>query len=315
MQKQTFQDREIIVIDDGSTDSTLSIAKECCKGHLDSRVVKIDHSGLTHVRNVGIKESKGEIIFFAESDCVYDNDYLEKAVTCLDAQPLANAVCLTGGPLKLRSTIATECIEIENAVQHKMLAAGKIKPFYAWVFRREPLVKIGGFDERLFQGEDKDVFRRFQNAGNAVALVPGINWRHKRDQTTWQLARKWFRRGKSRVLYVLKHGLVKDLLRTLVPLWVLLIGVYYLFFFPIVGQTLIALVFALFIAFGIQRGKIAWGTLSNRRYLLVYPFFLMIRNFSSALGYMWGLFSPYTYSPGKTITHAQDLQEYSGETN
>lgn len=309
VQKQTYQDREIIIVDDGSVDDTTSIAVECCTGHPDSRVIRIEHSGLTHVRNVGMRASKGEVVFFAESDCVYDQDYIEKAIACLDAQPDANAVCLTGGPLKLRSTVATECIEIENVVQHRMLAEGKIKPFYAWVFRREPLVKIGGFDERLFQGEDKDIFRRFQIAGNKVALIPGINWRHKRDQTTWQLARKWFWRGKSRVLYVLKHGLAKDLLRALVPFWIFIIGIYYLFFRPTVGVILIALVFSLFVGYAILRGKIAWKSLSNRKYLLAYPFFLMIRNFSSALGYMWGLISPYTYSPRReTINSQQDLE-------
>ena len=313
VQKQTFGGREIIVVDDGSTDETAPIAEEYCVGHPDTRVIRIAHSGLTHVRNVGIRESKGEIIFFAESDCVYDADYVEKAVQCLDAQPDANAVCLTGGPLKVRSTLATECIEIENVVQHKLLAQGKIKPFYAWVFRRAQLVAIGGFDERLFQGEDKDVFRRFVNAGNKVAWLPGIHWRHKRDQTTWQLAQKWFFRGRSRVLYAVKHGLMKDFAKTLLPFWLLVFGLLYLLVLPIVGVILIALVLALFVGNTIRIARIAWSSLSNRRYLLGYPFFLMVRNFSSALGYMWGLITPYTYSAGMRDANASSklVEEFS----
>ncbi len=308
IEKQTFKDRELLIIDDGSTDKSRDISSEYCASHTSARLIRGEHLGLTHARNVGLRESKGEVIFYAESDCVYDEDYVEKAVNCLDGNPSDSAVCLTGGPLKLKSTLATESIEIENFLQHKLLAEGKIKPFYAWVFRKAALEKLKGFDEGLFQGEDKDIFIRFKQAGYAVAWIPGIHWRHRRDQTTAELATKFFRRGKSRIKYVMKHRLIIDLCKSLVPFWAFVIGIFLLFFYPVVGAGLLAFVLILFLGRAVQVTRAVWGSVKMKRNFLGYPLYLVVRNFSSALGYMYGMLSLATRSEGKPDDRVRETQ-------
>ena len=279
------------MVDDGSVDRSQQIAMDTIeKGSFsDARVVSVVHRGLTAARNVGIRESRSDVIFFAECDCTYDPDYVSKAMVAFDQNPDAQAVCLTGAPNMVRSTIATECILIENRVQHKLLERGKLKPFYAWVFKKGALVSLGGFDEGLFQGEDKDMFRRLTKAGYRVAWVPGVHWWHKRDLTLSDIARKSAGRGRSRVLYLRKHNLLFDTLKGVAPLWTLILGLALLPFQTMIGLVLLLLVLLAFLAQSARVVSTAWDVVPKRRWFLAYPLFIMVRNLSSAIGYSVGL--------------------------
>lgn len=287
---QTYSNREIIVVDDGSTDGTFDKALAAASGKKGMRVIRANHGGPSYARNLGVKESSGEIVFFGECDCVYDPDYLQKAIKALSGNPKAGAVCLTGGPLKLKSTMATNCIELENNLQHKLLETGKIKPFYAWVFWREVFNKVGGYDEKLFQAEDRDLFGRVVRAGYEIAWVPGINWRHKRVETLSELSSKWFARGRTRVLFAFKNRLVYDLAKAFLPFWAFILGIILLFVLPIAGGLLMLLVGMLFLLQAARVTRIVWLNVKSKLVLIEYPFFLVTRNFSTAIGYTVGGF-------------------------
>ena len=285
LDRQSYLDREIVLVDDGSSDGTWEAANALSSGRTDVSLVRTMHSGPAHARNEGLSVSHGEIVFFSESDCVYDPAYLQRAVDALDSNPEAAAVCLTGAPLITRSTLATRCIDIENKVQHRLLERGKIEPFYAWVFRRNVLLKLGGFDDRLFQGEDRDLFRRLKDANYQVAWVSGINWRHVRNQTLLQMASKWFTRGRTRVLYLIKHRRTMDALKAILPLWGTVLGALLLLLSPLVGAALLVLVAALFAGRTLQVTSISWPAVQNKSSFLEYPLFIFVRNFSTGLGY------------------------------
>lgn len=289
LDKQLYRDREIVLVDDGSSDNTLARARSLSSGRGDIHVVGTEHRGPAHARNEGLSHSRGEIVFFTESDCVYDPTYLQKAVEALDSHPEAAAVCLTGAPLITRPTLATSCIDIENKVQHRLLEQGKIEPFYAWVFRRKVLLKLGGYDDRLFQGEDRDLFRRLKAADNSVVWVPGVNWRHIRNQTLPQMASKWFSRGKTRLLYVLKHRRGVDMAKSVLPFWATVLGLVFLFLSPLLGAGILVLVAALFLGRTIQVMRISWSSVARKRSYLGYPLFILVRNFSIGLGYSFAL--------------------------
>ena len=252
-------------------------------------MIRTEHFGPSHARNVGLAAARGEIVVFVESDCVYDPTYLSKAVDRFATEPDASAVCLTGAPLITRNTLATRCIDIENKIQHRLLSEGKIAPFSAWVFRKADLQKLGGFDEALFQAEDKDLFMRMKLANCKVALVPGVNWRHRRDQTTPELARKWFSRGRTRLLFIWKHGLTFDAVKTVLPLWSTIAGAALLVLYPSVGAAILIAVALAFIAASVRVAALSWRLVDTKWAFFGYPLFALGSNLATALGYTTAL--------------------------
>lgn len=78
---QTYKNLQIICINDGSTDNSLSIIEEYARKDNRIEIISQDNKGLSAVRNVGMQHSKGEYLTFVDSDDWIDLDCIEKAVT------------------------------------------------------------------------------------------------------------------------------------------------------------------------------------------------------------------------------------------
>jgi len=82
---------EVLVIDNGSSDDTVQIAKRY--------PVKVHHcpkKGIGPPRNFGIRMAKGDIVCFTDSDCIVEKDWLEKITGFFEQNPKADGV---GGPV------------------------------------------------------------------------------------------------------------------------------------------------------------------------------------------------------------------------
>ncbi len=84
LEKQTFQDFEIILIDDGSTDRTVEIVKSSPSR---AQIFTQENQGLVAARNRGVSMAKGEYICFVDSDDVVLPDRFARQVAALDNNP------------------------------------------------------------------------------------------------------------------------------------------------------------------------------------------------------------------------------------
>lgn len=74
---QTYEDLEIIVVDDGSTDNTLSIIKEYCNKDNRITVIHKENEGVSVARLTGMKKAKGEYVGFVDGDDIVEQDMFE----------------------------------------------------------------------------------------------------------------------------------------------------------------------------------------------------------------------------------------------
>ncbi|MBR3443813.1 MAG: glycosyltransferase [Bacteroidaceae bacterium] len=85
---QTYGDYEIILVDDGSTDTSPQICDQYANQHACIHVIHKPNGGLSDARNVGLKVARGEYIFFIDSDdYLIDNAVLSRIVDKLKGKP------------------------------------------------------------------------------------------------------------------------------------------------------------------------------------------------------------------------------------
>ena len=75
---QTLKEIEIILIDDGSTDSSLSIMKELAKEDSRIKIFSQPNHGQSVARNIGLVNSRGKYIYFFDSDDILEEKTLEE---------------------------------------------------------------------------------------------------------------------------------------------------------------------------------------------------------------------------------------------
>jgi glycosyltransferase involved in cell wall biosynthesis len=198
-----YPDYEIILVDDGSTDTTPEIA-----GRFPTvRYLAQTNQGLSAARNAGIAAATGEIIAFTDSDCRADPDWLYYLV-----QDLLNGDWVgLGGHNFLPpedSLVAAAVMASPGGPAHVMLTdleaehvPGCNMAFYKWA-----LQAVGGFDPVFRKaGDDVDLCWRLQQAGHKIGFShAGFVW-HYRRSTVRAYLRQQAGYGEAEALLARKH--------------------------------------------------------------------------------------------------------------
>lgn len=180
LRRLDYPDFEVIVINDGSTDQTSSIAKS----HGFS-VISTGNMGLSSARNTGLKAASGEIIAYIDDDAYPDPHWLRY----IAATFLFTDCAGVGGPNipppddgKIADCVANA----PGGPLHVLLSDRKAEhiPGCNMAFRKTCLEEIGGFDPQFrTAGDDVDVCWRIQAEGWWLAFNPGaVVWHHRRNK-------------------------------------------------------------------------------------------------------------------------------------
>ncbi|MEO1429684.1 MAG: glycosyltransferase [Cyanobacteria bacterium J06633_8] len=157
---QTFQDIEIIVSDDGSTDSTLEIINTIPDSRI--KILSYANAGVSASRNRGINHAKGEYISFMDADDLWTPDKLELQWQALEDNPEA-AVAYSWTDYIGESSQFLKSgrrIKANGDVFSQLLVTNFLENGSNPLIRKEALEKVGSFDESLPVAEDKDMWLR-----------------------------------------------------------------------------------------------------------------------------------------------------------
>jgi glycosyltransferase involved in cell wall biosynthesis len=197
-----YPDYEVIVIDDGSTDPTASIARK----HRVS-LIQTENQGLSNARNLGMEAATGEIVAYIDDDAYPDPDWLK----FLAASFLAKDHAGIGGPNLAPAgdgLIADAVAHAPGGPVHVLLSDDIAEhiPGCNMAYRLDQLRAIGGFDPRFkVAGDDVDICWLLQERGWTLGFSPAaVVWHHRRRSihAYWkqqkayakaesQLAEKW----------------------------------------------------------------------------------------------------------------------------
>jgi glycosyltransferase involved in cell wall biosynthesis len=163
---QTWPSIETVVIDDGSTDSSVAIARS----YPDVRVVSQANQGLATARNVGLHVSRGEILIFLDADDRLLPQAAEAGVECLDRNPSASFAfgrCVLidegGGVMK------TDQPRVTMDFYRELLLRNYIWTPALVAFRRRIFDRVGGFDPRVNPSADYELYLRISREHEIVA--------------------------------------------------------------------------------------------------------------------------------------------------
>lgn len=171
---------EILVIDDGSIDESRQRVREFARTTaLPIRLRAGAQRGAAAARNVGAAQAAGDLLIFVEADARYPRSYLAHAAQALCAPHVGGAI---GGRRCVWADRDTLVARAWNHLFHgrwQQQCLGRRAPLGAWVFRRSDFERLGGYDETLIVGEDRDLALRVGAQGQRIAFFPGGKIHHR----------------------------------------------------------------------------------------------------------------------------------------
>ena len=292
---------EILVIDGMSGDKTREIIEKLKAKNEKLKIKVLDNPKkfTPFALNIGIKNSKGEIIIRLDAHATYIKDYILKCIKYLKEYNADNV----GGVWKIMPRETTLINKSICLASSSVFGAGNayyrmgyskglkwVDTVFGGCYRREVFDKIGLFNENLVRSQDMEFNIRLRKAGGKILLVPDIVSYYYPKPNLKDFFLHNFEDGIWAV-YPLKFVKVPLKLRHYIPLiFVLgLLGTGLLgIFFPIFFWLFLFIIGVYFLVSIYSSFKIMIGE-KDFRYFFVLPVVFAARHFGYGLGSFWGI--------------------------
>jgi glycosyltransferase involved in cell wall biosynthesis len=188
---QTYENKEIILVDNFSKDKTVEIASK----YIDRIYLKGPERSAQ--MDFGLSVTNGKYIFFAAGDFYFQKEYIKKCVKKSEEEN-CDAVYLT----TLGS--GTGFWEKVRVLERKVFSFDDTLES-AYFFKRDSYIKLGGYDTDLVAGEDYDIQHRLNSQGYKTGRVDIANIHLREDKNLKEIFRKSFYYGQHFRKYLKKH--------------------------------------------------------------------------------------------------------------
>jgi glycosyltransferase involved in cell wall biosynthesis len=158
---QSYAEVEVLVVDDGSTDSSAEIARR-----FPVRYMRQENRGLSEARNTGIRESKGSYLVFLDADDRLKPEAIETGLRALALRPdcamtVGDHVFIAANGSYLAGSAKEDPL---HSHYEALLKSNFIEMISSVLFRRSIFDEVGGFDATLRVAEDYELYLRIARA-------------------------------------------------------------------------------------------------------------------------------------------------------
>ncbi|GLY16219.1 glycosyltransferase family 2 protein [Kineosporia rhizophila] len=171
---------EVVVVDNGSTDTTVEVAQRFADRLPNFRVLRVPEPGYQATAlNHGIARTTGEVFVFVDSDDLLAEGYLDRMARALATAPYVGGeldVELLNPPAVRARRDLLQSKQIDEYCNYGPAVVGA-----SMGARREAIERVNGFDESLPTQHDLDISWRLDRAGVKASFVPGavLHYRYR----------------------------------------------------------------------------------------------------------------------------------------
>ena len=164
----TYHPIEVVMVDDGSNDGSLSIAQYYCEHHTECQVITQENHGVSIARNLAIRAAKGTYILPVDADDKIANTFIQKAVDIIEKNDNIRVVgcrCWMFGAVDKEWKLPT--------FSHTLLARKNMIPATA-LYRKVDWECCGGYCEQEIYREDWDFWISMMELGGTFYKIDEI---------------------------------------------------------------------------------------------------------------------------------------------
>lgn len=292
-------DMEILFVDGLSTDNTRNIVNEYSNKYKFIKLLDNPHKVVPYAMNIGINNSKGNIIIRLDAHVIYPNNYFTELISKLKYYDADNVGCCCETLPINDSTTAiaiAETLSSPFGVGNSMFRIGvthdvEVDTVPFGCYKRSTFDKIGMYDLDLTRNQDDELNARLIAHGGKIMLLSSISVKYFARDTFKKLFKMYYQYGLYKPLVNKKIG-KPTTLRQLIPLCFVLglvIGFILSCIFEIVSVVYLTILF-LYILIGIIIGIKKAIKYKRLELILSMPYSFFIVHCGYGIGYIVGLY-------------------------